>query len=102
MRNKLFVCALCLATCLFFAANSIAAEVAEGKCLEFNAATKTLKLEEAAKKDAAPVTSEFDCSAAKMAAAPAAGDMVKVSYNVEGTVKKAVEVAIAPKQEKKK
>ncbi len=102
MGRKMIVCALCLATCLFFAVNSIAAETAMGKCLEYKADTKILKLEAQGAKDAAPAAVEFDCSAAKMAAVPAAGDLLKVSYNVEGTVKKAVEVTKAPAKEEKK
>ncbi|OQX22961.1 MAG: hypothetical protein BWK80_28405 [Desulfobacteraceae bacterium IS3] len=100
MSKKLFVCALCVAACFFFAVNAIAAETAMGKCVEFNAATKMLKLEVPGAKGAAPATVEIDCSAAKMAAPPAAGDLLKVSFNAEGNAKKAVEVTKAPEKNK--
>lgn len=110
MKRNVTLCALCFAVAMMFAANTMAGEVAQGKCLEFNAEAKTVKLEEYDtnfSKDApygksTGIISEFNCSVAKIGAHPEVGDILRISYEVEGSTKKALKIMDVTKQDLRK
>ena len=110
MKRKLYLSALCLAVCLFFAVNSGASEVIQGKCLEYDTAAKTIKLEEFDtnfSKDApygqsTGIISVVDCSKAKIGIFPEPGDILRVAYKVNGEVKEAIKVMNVSKQDLRK
>jgi hypothetical protein len=94
--------ALLLALC----GPALAAEVTQGKCLTFNEAAKTIKLDEFGLETSkeAPygkptgVQTEFDVSQAKIGIPPKPGDVLRISYVAEGGVKKALKVMNVSKQ----
>lgn len=110
MKRNVTLCALCLAVAMMFAANTMAGEVSQGKCLEYNAATKMVKVEEYDtnfSKDApygksTGIVSEFNCSTAKIGANPEVGDILRISYEVDGSAKKALKVMDVTKQDLRK
>jgi len=77
---------------LVFAASAAASEVAQGKCLEYNAEAKTVKIQEydinftKEFKYGTPtsIETEFDVSTAKIGKAPEPGDILRISYKIEG------------------
>lgn len=92
---------------LVFAANAAASEVAQGKCLEFNAEAKTVKVQEydinfsKEFKYGTPtsIESEFDVSTAKIGKAPEPGDILRISYKIEGNSKIALKIMNVSKQD---
>jgi hypothetical protein len=84
-----------------------AAEVAQGKCLAFDEAAKTIKLDELGLETSkeAPygkptgVQLDFDVSHAKIGIPPKPGDVLRISYVAEGGVKKAIRVMNVSKQD---
>jgi hypothetical protein len=91
---------------LIFAANTFAAEVIQGECMEFNSETKIIKVREydtnfSQNKYGNPtsIESEFDVSTAKIGANPAPGDIVRIAYKIEGNKKIAIKVMDVTKQD---
>ena len=94
---------------LLFAGYAVAAEVAQGKCIEYNAETKIIKVQEydtnfAQNKYGNPtsIESEFDVSTAKIGMLPEAGDILRISYVIEGNSKVALKIMNVSKQDLKK
>lgn len=85
---------------------ALAAEVAQGKCLAFDEAAKTIKIDEFGLETSkeAPygkptgVQMELDVSKAKIGIPPKPGDVLRISYVAEGGVKKAIKVMNVSKQ----
>ncbi len=110
MKRNVTLCALCLVIGICFAANGIAGEVSQGKCLEYNAESKMVKVEEYDtnfSKDApygktTGIISEFNCSKAKIGAHPEVGDILRISYEVDGSTKKALKIMDVTKQDLRK
>jgi hypothetical protein len=110
MKRNVTLCALCLVIGMMFAANGIAGEVSQGKCLEYNTEAKTIKVEEYdtnISKDSpygktTGIVSEFNCSTAKIGMKPEAGDILRISYEPEGSTKKALKVMNVSKQDLRK
>ncbi|MFZ2634133.1 MAG: hypothetical protein WA081_01130 [Desulfosalsimonadaceae bacterium] len=92
---------------LLFAASAAASEVAQGKCLEFNVAAKTVKVQEYdinfSKEfkygNPTSIESEFDVSTAKIGKAPEPGDILRISYKIEGNSKIALKIMNVSKQD---
>lgn len=96
---------------LLLAANPLAAaEVAQGKCIDADRATGRITLEEYAPEASTefpygkPTGRQiaFDAAAAKIGMVPEAGDILRIAYTVEGSVKRAVKVMNVSKQDLRK
>ncbi|RJP94860.1 MAG: hypothetical protein C4518_02535 [Desulfobacteraceae bacterium] len=92
--------------CLVFAASAVASEVAQGKCIEYNTETKVIKLQEydtnfAQNKYGNPtsIESDFDVSTAKIGHIPEPGDILRISYKIEGAGKIALKIMNVSKQD---
>ncbi|MGE4296647.1 MAG: hypothetical protein AB7E47_01340 [Desulfovibrionaceae bacterium] len=92
---------------LLLPAAAMAAEVAQGVCKEFDTAKHLITIEEydtnfsAENKYGAPtgIVSQFDVSTAKVGIEPKPGDILRLSYKVEGNVKTAYKVMNVSKQD---
>jgi len=92
---------------LLFAASAVASEVAQGKCLEYNKEAKTVKVQEYdinfSKEfkygNPTSIESEFDVSTAKIGKAPEPGDILRISYKIEGNSKIALKIMNVSKQD---
>ena len=110
MKRKLKIPALCLAICLVWALNSIASEVVQGKCLEYNTELKIIKIEEFDtnfSKDApygqpTGIISGFDLSTAKIGIVPEPGDILRIAFKIKGDTKVAIKVMNVSKQDLRK
>jgi len=110
MKKKVYLSALCLAVCLFFAANISASEVIQGKCLVYDTGAKTIKLEEfdtnfstdAPYGQPTGIISDVDCSQAKIGIFPEPGDILRIAYRIKGEVKEALKVMNVSKQDLRK
>lgn len=110
MKIKLKIPALCLALLLILALNSSASEVVQGKCLEYNAESKIIKLEEfdtnfgkeAPYGQSTGIISEFDFSEAKIGIKPEPGDILRIAFTSKGNAKLAIKVMNVSKQDLRK
>lgn len=110
MKVKLKIPVLCLALCLALALNSSASEVVQGKCLEYNAESKIIKLEEfdtnfdkeAPYGQSTGIVSEFDFSTAKIGITPEPGDILRIAFKINGEAKVAIKVMNVSKQDLRK
>ena len=91
---------------LVFAASAAASEVAQGECVSYNQETKTITVQEydtnfSQNKYGNPtsIMSEFDVSTAKIGKAPEAGDILRISYKIEGNSKIALKIMNVSKQD---
>ena len=92
---------------LLFAVNAVAAEVAQGKCLEYNKEAKTVKVQEYDTNfskefkygNPTSIETAFDVSTAKIGKAPEAGDILRISYKIEGASNVAIKIMNVSKQD---
>lgn len=96
---------------LILTVNSVsAAEVTQGKCIEFNTAGKQIVLEEyglaiSREHPYGPSTGrvlEFGIAKAKIGITPEPGDILRIAYTVEGGVRQAFKVMNVSKQDLRK
>lgn len=108
--KKLLVAIIGISLCLAFAGATFANEVAQGKCLAYDKNAKTVKVEEydtnfskeAPYGRSTGIVSEFNVANAKIGIPPEAGDVLRIAFAVEGTVKKATKVMNVSKQDLRK
>lgn len=108
--KRIAALALALALGMMLSAAAHAAEVAQGKCLGFDQAAKTILVEEYDinfSKDfkyghPTGIQSTFDVAAAKIGIPPEPGDILRIAYNVQGADKKALKVMNVSKQDLRK
>lgn len=92
---------------LLIPAASFAAEVAQGKCISYDAEKHALTIEEYDTNfdkenkygKATGIVSEYDTTTAKVGIAPEADDILRIAYTVEGDAKKALKVMNVSKQD---
>jgi hypothetical protein len=90
--------------------NVFAADVAQGKCLEYNQAKKELTIQEYNTEFSKEMpygkptiaVSKFDVSDAKIGADPQPGDILRIAYKANGKAKKALKVMNVSKQDLRK
>ena len=104
IKSAATICVIILG--LLFAMNAVASEVAQGKCIEYNTETKIIKVQEydtnfSQNKYGNPtsIVSEFDVSTAKIGRLPEPGDILRISYKIEGTGKTALKIMNVSKQD---
>ncbi len=111
MRLRNIATTLALAAILLLAAGAaFAQEVAEGKCLTYDKAAKTLTIDEYdtefSKENpygkSTGVEAAFDLSGAKVGLEPEPGNILRIAYQTEGDKKMAVKVMNVTKQDLKK
>ena len=92
---------------LLFAATAMAADVVQGKCLEYNKDSQVIKIKEYdtnISKEAryglpTDIESEYDVSTAKIGIKPEPGDILRIAYITEGSKKIAIKVMNVSKQD---
>ena len=92
---------------LLFAASAVASEVAQGKCLEYSKEGKTVKVQEYDTNfskefkygNPTSIETEFDVSTAKIGKAPEPGDILRISYKIEGASNVAIKIMNVSKQD---
>jgi hypothetical protein len=90
--------------------NSFAAEVAQGKCLEYDQGKKELTIQEyntefsreAPYGKPMAAVSKFDVSDAKIGIVPKPGDILRIAYKANGKAKKALKVMNVSRQDLRK
>lgn len=106
MKKLLAVLALAALLCLALAAQGLAAEVAEGKCLGNDKAQHVIQIEEYDinfSKDfpygkPTGVQATFDVANAQIGITPEQGDVLRIAYVIEGDKKVALKVMNVSKQ----
>lgn len=109
MRRRLSIIA-CLLACLWLSVPAMAAEVAQGKCVKFNQATKTLVIDEydvnitPEHKYGTPTGKQltFDVAQALIGITPVPGDIVRIAYDPKSSDMKAYRVMNVSKQDLRK
>ena len=110
MRIKSRTVALTLLALIYLTAGALAAEVSQGKTLAFDAAAKSIKIEEydtnftptAPYGQPTGIVSEYDLSRAKVGIHPDGGDVVRIAYRIDGERKVALKVMNVTKQDLRK
>jgi hypothetical protein len=111
MKRTGFFLLILVLTCLLGTLKVLAAEVAQGKCLEYNQGKKELTIQEYNTEFSkeAPygkptiAVSKFDVSDAKIGEDPQPGDILRIAYKkAEGKAKKALKVMNVSKQDLRK
>ncbi|WP_029459971.1 hypothetical protein [Solidesulfovibrio alcoholivorans] len=111
MRRHASIPALLMALGVFLmSAPALAFGVAQGKCLENNAAQKTIKIEvydtnfgkETPYGHTTGIQNVFDVSNAKVGITPEPGDIVRIAFTLEGDTRKAAKVMNVSKQDLRK
>lgn len=108
-RTRFFLLILVL-TYMFGTLNVSAAEVAQGKCLEYNPGNKELTIQEYNTEFSKEMpygkptvaVSKFDISNAKIGEDPKPGDILRIAYKANGKTKKALKVMNVSKQDLRK
>lgn len=109
-RTKTLYVLLSLVAALALAAGALAGEVSQGKTLAYNQAAKTIQIEEYDTNFSADhrygqptgIVSDYDLARAKVGIPPAAGDVVRIAYDLEGERKVAIKVMNVSKQDLRK
>ncbi len=99
-----------LALTLLLAGAAMAAEVIQGKCLEYDQSAKTITVEEYDINfdaenpygHATNIESTVDVATAKVGIEPMSGDILRIAYNVQGDRKVAIKVMNVSKQDLRK
>jgi len=99
-----------LALTLLMAGAAMAAEVIQGKCLEYDQSAKTITVEEYDINfdaenpygHATDIKSVVDVTSATIGIEPEPGDILRIAYNVQGDAKVALKVMNVSKQDLRK
>ena len=107
MNNKILIIAICLSAALLFAGIGHAAEVSQGKCIEYDQTNHKIILEEydtnitseAPYGNSTGIVSNLDVTKAAIGITPEPGDILRVAYKVDGNKKLALKVMNVSKQD---
>jgi hypothetical protein len=107
MKTRFFSCLTALILILCLAAPAMAAEVAQGKCINYDTGKKTVTIEEydtnfsPEHKYGSPTgkQSVFDISHALIGILPQVGDILRIAYDVKGSDKIGLKVMNVSKQD---
>lgn len=110
MKTRCISIIMSIALLMLSASAVSAAEVAQGKCIEFNTAGMQIVLEEYSPEISkehpyGPSTgrvSEFHVARAKIGIPPEPGDILRIAYTVEGGIRQAIKVMNVSKQDLRK
>lgn len=106
MARKILLAATAMLLSLVFAAGVYAAEVVQGKCLEFDSQNMVITLEEYDINfdDQNPyghstgIVSKYDVSDAKIGITPETNDVLRIAYTASGSTRHAIKVMNVSKQ----
>ena len=110
MKRRIFQIALVLAGLFWLAGSAAAAEVSQGKCLQYDKARKVVTIEEYdlnfSKEhpygQPTGTQSEYDVATAMIGITPEAGDILRLAYDVKDSTKVALRVMNVSKQDLRK
>jgi len=110
MKRICFFLLILVLVYVFGTLNVLAAEVAQGKCLEYNPGKKELTIQEYNTEFSKEMpygkptvaVSKFDISGAKIGEDPKPGDILRIAYKANGKTKKALKVMNVSKQDLRK
>ena len=107
MKQKRMAFLITVMLMVFMGSSAMAAEVSQGKCLEYNKESMLITIEEYDtnfSKDhpygqSTGVKSTYNAAKAQIGIAPAPGDILRIAYKVKGTERIAVRVMNVSKQD---
>lgn len=107
MNRMNIVGSVLLIICFMLTGNAIAAEVVQGKCLEYDPARKLVKVEEYDINitpehkygQSTGIVSEYDISKAKIGVVPKPGDILRIAFRTENNVRVALKVMNVTRQD---
>ena len=107
MKKKTIATACALLGLFLLTAGAMAAEVTQGKTMVYDAAARSLQIEEydinftpeAPYGQPTGITTVYDLSRAKVGIHPDPGDVVRIAYRIEGDRKMALKVMNVSKQD---
>ena len=110
MKRSIFLLIGVFAVFLCSTFTAFAAEVAQGKCTEYNKAKNEITIEEYDTRlskgtpygNPTGTMSQFDISKAKIGAVPQPGDILRIAYTLDGKAKKALKVMNVSRQDLRK
>ena len=110
MKAKFFLTVLSFFLLSLFVGPAAAADVAQGKCIDFDTAGQRIILEEYNTEiskehpygKSSGRVSVFDFANALIGIPPEPGDILRIAYTVEGGVKRAIKVMNVSKQDLRK
>ena len=110
MKRIIFFLLMTALILAYWPVNIFAAEVAQGKCLEYNPGNKELTIQEYNTEFSKEMpygkptvaVSKFDISGAKIGEDPKPGDILRIAYKANGKTKKALKVMNVSKQDLRK
>ena len=110
LKAKFLLMALSFPLTLLFLDTAPAADVAQGKCIDFDTVGKRVTLEEYSPEISkehpnGKLTGRvliFDFADAKIGIPPERGDILRIAYTVEGGVKRAIKIMNISKQDLRK
>ena len=110
MKAKFFLAVLSCVLAVLLSGAAAAADVAQGKCMQYDIAATRIVLEEyntELSKDhpygeSTGRVAVFDFAKAKIGIPPAPGDILRIAYIVEDGVKRAIKVMNVSKQDLRK
>jgi hypothetical protein len=109
-QTKPIVVVLALMATVVLAAGALASEVSQGKTVTYDEAAKTIQIEEYDTNfsddhrygQPTGIVSDYDLAKAKVGIPPAAGDVVRIAYDLDGERKVAIKVMNVSKQDLRK
>jgi len=110
MKRIIFFLLVSALIYVYWPVNTFAAEVAQGKCLEYDQEKKELTIQEYNTEFSKEMpygkptvaVSKFDVSDAKIGIVPQPGDILRIAYKANGKAKKALKVMNVSKQDLRK
>ena len=110
MKANLILIALSFHLLVVFADPALAADVAQGKCIDFDIVGKRIILEEYNTEitkahphgKSTGLVSVFDFAEARIGIPPEPGDILRIAFTVEDGVKRAIKVMNVSKQDLRK
>lgn len=110
MRTKSFICLAAVLAIVLVPCLAAAADVSQGKCIEYNKEKKTVTIEEydIQFSEKFPYgqptgqTSTYDVSKAQIGLSPEPGDILRIAYKVKGQDRMALKIMNVTKQDLRK
>ena len=110
MKAKFFLTVLPFILALLFSGTAAAADVAQGKCMQYDTSGKRIVLEEYNTEltkdhpygESTGRVAVFDFANAKIGIPPEPGDILRIAYIVEDGAKRAIKVMNVSKQDLRK
>jgi len=110
MKNKVLLYSIPLLLIVFMCSFAMAAEVSQGKCIQYDKEKKMITIEEYDLNfseenpygQSTGQTSDYDVSTALIGLTPEPGDVLRIAYKIKGQDRVALKVMNVSKQDLKK